>query len=64
MTKKDYIIIATALNAVLNAVRVEALDPNDCGEWYVMRCAERIAKSLHDDNPLFDERLFLAAVTK
>jgi len=67
MTTEDYKIVAGALNSVLLALLAEQHGDEVAADeaaavWVVHRCAERIAQRLRDDNPHFDERLFLAAV--
>lgn len=62
MTRKDYVLLAAALNRVLNDPT--SLLHSDPGEFKlgVRKAAESIADSLAGDNGRFDRERFLRAV--
>jgi hypothetical protein len=58
MTRKDYILIAEAIQ---KAAREQAKDGNPEGLGGVSSAADHIAAALATDNPRFDARRFIAA---
>lgn len=66
MTRKDYILIASAIWASANRMPVSLTDQhhNNVLDAAIRSVAESVADTLADDNPRFDRERFLEAACK
>ncbi len=63
MTKKDYVLIAGALNAIVSVTRAEPVSKSEI-RFAINEGINLLARDLQDDNPRFDFDRFIEAVNK